>query len=149
MELAKILKGVELFRGLNVEQLERLAAISQQEVYNADQVIFDQGTPGHKMYVITSGEVEIRIRDGKGGKHTTLFLGQGQIFGEMALLDQGDRSAAVIACQDNTILYSISSSDFLNLCTSDTALGYIMMRNMAIDLSFKLRHRNLDPSGAS
>lgn len=147
MELVKILKGVELFRGLNAEQLERLAAISHQEVYNADQVIFDQGVPGHKMYVINRGEVEIRIN--AGSKHTSLYLGQGQIFGEMALLDQSDRSAAVIAGQDNTIVYSISSSDFLTLCTSDTALGYIMMRNIAMDLSFKLRHRNLDPSSTS
>ncbi len=149
MELADILKGVELCRGLNSDQLERLAAISHQEQFNADQPIFDQGARGEKMYVITRGEVEIRIKDGKGGKHTTVYLGQGQIFGEMALLDQSDRSAAVIACQNNTIVYSISSKDFLALCTADTALGYIMMRNMAMDLSFKLRHRNLDPSSAS
>lgn len=149
MELVDILKGVELCRGLNTEQLGRLAAISHKEEYNADQPIFDQGTRGEKMYVITRGEVEIRIKDGKGSKHTTLYLGQGQIFGEMALLDQSDRSAAVIACRDHTTVYSISSGDFLNLCTSDTALGYIMMRNMAMDLSFKLRHRNLDPSSAS
>lgn len=149
MDLIDILKGVELCRGLNAEQLSRLAAISHQEQYQADQHIFEQGVRGEKMYVITRGEVEIRVKDGRGSKHTTVYLGQGQIFGEMALLDQSDRSAAVIACQDNTIVYSISSEDFLALCTSDTALGYIMMRNMAMDLSFKLRHRNLDPSSAS
>ncbi|MBI5668718.1 MAG: cyclic nucleotide-binding domain-containing protein [Chloroflexi bacterium] len=149
MELVEILKGVELCRGLDAQQLGRLAAISHREEYNADQPIFDQGTHGEKMYVITRGEVEIRIKDGKGGKPISLYLGQGQIFGEMALLDQSDRSASVIACQNNTVVYSISSDDFLNLCTSDTALGYIMMRNMAMDLSFKLRHRNLDASSAS
>jgi CRP-like cAMP-binding protein len=149
MELVKVLKSAELFRGLNAEQLERLAAISHQETYEADQVIFDQGAPGQKMYVITRGEVEIRIKDGKGSKHTSVYLGQGQILGEMALLDQSDRSAAVIACQNNTVVFSISSGDFLHLCTSDTTLGYIMMRNIAMDLSFKLRHRNLDPSSAS
>lgn len=149
MQLVDILKGTELFRGLNAEQLERLAAISHKETYTADQVIFDQGTPGEKMYVITQGEVEIRVKNGKGSKHTTLYLGRGQIFGEMALLDQSDRSAAVIAMHEHTVVYSISSSDFLNLCTSDTALGYVMMRNLAMDLSFKLRHRNLDPANDS
>lgn len=149
MELVDILKRFELCRGLNEQQLERLASISHREQFNADQPIFDQGARGDKMYVITGGEVEIRIKHGRGIKPTSVYLGQGQIFGEMALLDQSDRSAAVIACQDNTTVYSISSQDFLSLCTSDTALGYIMMRNMAMDLSFKLRHRNLDPSSAT
>ncbi|GIL13957.1 MAG: hypothetical protein BroJett038_26770 [Chloroflexota bacterium] len=149
MELVNILKHVELFHGLDAHQLERLANISRKEVYNADQVIFDQGTPGEKMYIIAQGEVEVRVKDEKGAKHAAVFLGQGQIFGEMALLDQTDRSASIIATQEQTVVYSISSGDFLNLCTSDTALGYIMMRNIAMDLSFKLRHRNLNPSNGS
>ena len=64
----------------------------------------------------------------------------------MALLDQGARSASVIAIEDGTTVYGISSQDFMNLCKTDTAIGYVMMRNMALDLSFKLRHKNLDPS---
>ena len=146
MELVNILRGVELFHGLNIDQLQRLVSISQSEVHNTDDIIFNQGSAGDKMYVVTKGQVEIRFDDNKGGSQTGLYLGEGQIFGEMALLDQGARSASVIAIEDGTTVYAISSQDFMTLCKTDTAIGYVMMRNMALDLSFKLRHKNLDPS---
>lgn len=146
MELVNILRGVDLFHGLTTDQLQRLVSISHSEVHNTDDVIFSQGSPGDKMYVVTRGQVEIRFDDNKGGSQTELYLGEGQIFGEMALLDQGTRSASVIAIEDGTTVYGISSQDFMNLCKADTAIGYVMMRNMALDLSFKLRRKNLDPS---
>jgi CRP-like cAMP-binding protein len=146
MELVQILRGVGLFQGLTSDQLNRLASISQREMYEADALIFSQGTPGDKMYIVADGQVEIRFDDPDGNDHTALYLGSGQIFGEMALLDQGSRSASVLAVQSGTEVYVISSQDFLTLCSTDTAIGYIMMRNMALDLSFKLRHKNLNPS---
>jgi CRP-like cAMP-binding protein len=146
MELVQILRGVELFRGLNADQLAQLAKISQRETYNADDTIFSQGDPGDKMYILTSGQVEIRAGNNKGRSVTVIYLGQGQIFGEMALLDHGARSATVTAIEDGTTAYTVTSADFDHLCQTDTAIGYMMMRNMALDLSFKLRHKNLDPS---
>ncbi len=77
-------------------------------------------------------------------ERSQVYLGRGQIFGEMALLDMGKRSATVRCSQDHTVLRAISQPAFTDLCNSDTAIGYMIMRNMAIDLSFKLRHRNLD-----
>jgi CRP-like cAMP-binding protein len=146
MELTQILKGIELFRGLDSDQFARIAEISHQENYATDDKIVEQGSTGDKMYVIADGQVEVRVDDGHGGYHSTVYLGRGQIFGEMALLDQGQRSATVVACEDGTVVYGISNHDFNTLCMADTAIGYIMMRNLAIDLSFKLRHQNLDPS---
>ena len=148
MELVQVLAGVALCSGLSPSQLASLAAISHREVYNTDAVIFNQNDPGDKMYLITGGQVEIRLNDASGGNYATIYLGQGQIFGEMALLDQGSRSASVVAIEEQTELYAISSAAFVNLCQQDTAIGYIMMRNMALDLSFKLRHKNLDPSAS-
>lgn len=148
MELVTILKNVPLCSGLNPSQLASLAAISQRESYQTDAVIFTQNHPGDKMYIITKGQVEIRLNDEGGGNHATLYLGQGQIFGEMALLDQGPRSASVVAVEDNTEVYAIAAAEFLALCQQDTAIGFVVMRNMALDLSFKLRHKNLDPSAS-
>lgn len=148
MELVQVLAGVALCSGLSPSQLASLAAISHREVYNTDAVIFNQNDAGDKMYLITRGQVEIRLNDASGGNYTTIYLGQGQIFGEMALLDQGARSATVLAIEEETELYAINAKEFVNLCQADTAIGYIIMRNMALDLSFKLRHQNLDPSAS-
>ena len=62
---------------------------------------------------------------------------------EMALVDQGPRSATVRAISDSTIVLTIDRQAFMDLCEANHHLGYIVMRNMAADLSFKLRHRNL------
>lgn len=62
----------------------------------------------------------------------------------MALLDQGPRSASIIASSSPTILQAIQRDDFEQLCQEQTHIGYIVMHNLAADLSFKLRHRNLN-----
>lgn len=141
-----MMKYIELFRGLSDSQLKRLAEISQKETYSEEQEIVRQGSPGDKMYLVGQGQVEVQFRDGTGASHPAVYLGEGQVFGEMALLDQGPRSATVVAVEDGTVLYSIPGDKFTKLCSTDTNIGYLMMRNVALDLSFKLRHRDTDPT---
>ena len=150
MALLALMKAVELFHGLTDAQLQRLLDISQEAVYHDGEAIVEQGTAGDTLYFISEGQVEIRIRPAPDApEHTEVFLGRGQIFGEMALVDRGTRSATVCCCQDGTILRAIQGDAFTALCAADTAIGYVIMRNIACDLSFKLRHRNLnlDASG--
>ena len=142
-ELLHTMKSVELFRGLNDTQLQRIAAISRRETFNQGQIILQQdASGGDKMYIIAQGQVEISIQDPKGNSRLALYLGEGQVFGEVALLDYGSRSATVTADEDNTVVYSLARDSFDNLCMSDHLLGYLVMRNLALDLTFKLRHRN-------
>lgn len=141
-EIKRLLKQVTLFRGLSDDQLGRMAQITRYEEYAADDVIFEQGDAGDKMYIIQSGQVEVQVKDHAGLLNSVLIMGEGQVFGEMALLDQGARSASVVALQPATRLYAISGADFKALCQEDTAIGYTMMRNIALDLSFKIRHQN-------
>jgi len=142
-ELLRTMKNIELFRGLNDSQLERIAAISRREDYNEGDVILKQDAEGDTMYIIAQGQVEISVQV-KGTSRLAIYLGEGQVFGEVALLDYGHRSATVTADEDNTVVYSVARDSFENLCMSDHLLGYLVMRNLALDLSFKLRHRNTD-----
>jgi CRP/FNR family cyclic AMP-dependent transcriptional regulator len=145
MSLIDLLKTVSLFNGLSDHQLQRLIDISAEEIFDDEDIIIEQGAEGDKLYFISEGQVEILVRRRPTEPNRSqVYLGRGQIFGEMALIDMGKRSATVRCSQDHTVLRVIDSDDFSDLCGSDTAIGYIIMRNMAIDLSFKLRHRNLD-----
>ena len=146
MELQSILKQVELFRGLSDDQLQQVAAITSKELFEVGQIIFNQGEDGDKMYIVGNGQVEIKVQHRTGYTYSAVYLGEGQVFGEMALIDESTRSASVIGAQEDTIVYSISREEFERLCTTDTATGYLMMRNIAQDLSFKMRHRDFDPS---
>ncbi len=146
MELKQILRLVELFRGLSEEQLETIKHIAVEEVFQIGEIVFNQGDDGDKMYIVGTGQVEIQIRNHTGYTYSAVYLGEGQVFGEMALIDNTSRSATVIGAQENTTVYSIPRDNFTELCTTNTAIGYLMMRNIAQDLSFKLRHKDFNRS---
>ncbi|HVU15220.1 MAG TPA: cyclic nucleotide-binding domain-containing protein [Phototrophicaceae bacterium] len=143
-ELVEVIRHIEIFHGLNDAQLAEIAQITQREVYNGGDTIIEQDAPGDSMYIIVEGQVEVLKRDAEGENQTALFLGEGQVFGELALLDQGLRSATIVADEDPTVVYSLMRDTFDALCLADTALGYHIMRNLALDMAFKLRHTNLD-----
>jgi CRP/FNR family cyclic AMP-dependent transcriptional regulator len=145
MELVKLLKGVELFAGLTDSQFSRLAAISHPLEFRDGQVVIAKGEPGDSLYIICEGQVGVIISDEPDIDRSTVFLGQGQIFGEMALIDYGERSATIRCASKKALIYVIGREDFERLCQSDTAIGYVVMRNLASDLSFKMRHRNMKP----
>lgn len=146
MDLIPTLKQVELFQGLSTDQLAKIVAIGAHQAVAEDAVIFQQGSAGDALYVIVSGQVGIRFEQPGGGSHTALFMGVGQVVGEMALLDQGPRSATVAAVGGEASVIRLGSDAFMQLCQQDTAIGFTLMRNLAMDLSFKLRQRNFRPS---
>lgn len=142
-EFVEALKRVALFRGLDDAQLERLTHISERNQFGDGDAILTVDRPGDHLFVLVRGQVEVQIRDEDGALRPALYLGEGQVFGEMALLEGTVRSATVRAAQPATVVYTIPRSAFLDLCAADTGLGYLVMRNLAQDLSFKLRHQNI------
>jgi CRP-like cAMP-binding protein len=145
MELSKVLKGVDIFEGLRDDELDEVADICSEKRYQSGEVIAHEGEIGNEMFVIAEGFVEVLLGERPAtSARVVVSLGSGQIIGEMALLDQGPRSASVRATSDPTIVQVIQRKDFERLCRENTNIGYIVMRNLAADLSFKLRHRNLN-----
>ena len=150
MSVMELIQHSELFLGLEAEQIEQIIALGREASYNAGDIIISEGAPSHEIYIICDGMVEVEVV--KGAVHdvpgapqlsSIVRLGQGQVFGEMALVDSGARSATVRCAKDDTVLYTIPHKDFWALCEGDHHIGFIVMRNIATDLSFKLRHRNL------
>jgi CRP/FNR family cyclic AMP-dependent transcriptional regulator len=145
MEPLGVLKTVELFEGVSPEELEAISKICSERTYQAGDIITEQGRTGDELFIIFDGFVEV-LRSGvtpETPPRTVVNLGRGQIFGEMALVDRGPRSASIRAVSDKTVVQVIHRDDFERLCEDNHHLGYIVMRNIAADLSFKLRHRHL------
>lgn len=139
-----LLKRVSIFSGLSDEQLARIAGLCREETHDKGSAIVQEKEPSSELYIIQEGSVEVVLgTPSTAGPTPIVNLGQGQIFGEVALVDRGLRSATVNATSDGTVLYAVNRDDFVKLCDEDTRIGYIVMGNIAADLSFKLRHYNL------
>lgn len=145
MTLSETLSQVELFEGLEPDELERIAAICEERTLESGHVVAKQGDIGDELYIIWEGLVEVVHEETPEDStpRTVVNLGQGQVFGEMALVDFGPRSATVRVISDSATLQAIPREAFLEVCQSHNHLGYVVMRNMAADLSFKLRHQHL------
>jgi CRP-like cAMP-binding protein len=145
-EIKDFLKGIEMFIGLTSEQLDKIAALCTATTYAANEVIIERNARADSFFLIEEGVVKILTTPEREAESqadaVVVTLGQGQSFGEMGLIDSGARSATVETSTE-TQLYEIDCNRFRDLCEMDTDLGYLVMRNIAIDLSFKLRHRNL------
>ncbi len=95
-----LLSEVPAFGQLTVRELRQIAAIVHRREYRAGEFIFYQGDPGLGMYVIEEGTVAIVLLDEKKQQKELTQLGEGDFFGEIALLDEGPRSACAIARTD-------------------------------------------------
>lgn len=140
------LRRVEIFGGLSDEELLQVAALCKVRRVGAGQPVFNEGDDGEELYVIHEGcvRVSLNTRSAQGGMapSTINMLYAGQSFGEMVLLGGATRSATVSAV-DPCVLLVLNERDFASLCDRNPRIGYRVMRNMASDLSYKLRSSNL------
>jgi CRP-like cAMP-binding protein len=144
MNLSIILRKVELFNGLSDSELQEVASICNERVLKRGEVLTLQGETSDDLYIITEGFVEIILEEGKKDpRRVVVNLGEGQIIGEMSLVDRGPRSATAQASGNRTVIQVIRRKDIESLFDRSGHIGYVVMRNIASDLSFKLRHRNL------
>jgi CRP-like cAMP-binding protein len=101
---ASILDEVEHLRELGGPERTALAEKIDLLRYAPAETIFNYGDPGHALYIIRSGEVEIYVKNDKGEKIVLEISKPGDIFGEVSLLDDGPRTAWVAAISDVEVL---------------------------------------------
>ncbi|MBZ5609916.1 MAG: DUF1003 domain-containing protein [Acidobacteriia bacterium] len=97
---ASLLNEVEHLRELAEQDKTALAEKIELLKYPAGENIFNYGDPGHALFIVRSGEVEIFVRNDQGEKIVLEISKPGDIFGEVSLLDDGPRTAWVTALGD-------------------------------------------------
>ncbi len=108
---ADSLSRVPLFKRLSSQELEQLASGVDQVHYPAGETIFSEKDSGDALYVVESGSVRIWVLDEDIEPVTLAELKPGEFFGELAVLDRGERSTSATALVD-TSLHRLSSDDF-------------------------------------
>jgi uncharacterized membrane protein len=101
---AKLLADFELFEHVLEDDRASLAEFIDLRQLSAGETLFRAGEPGESLYIVREGEVELFIRDTAGQKILLTIAGKGEVFGELALLDRGPRTATAMALGDSELL---------------------------------------------
>src|SRR5215471_19144864 len=108
---ARSLARIPLFKRLDEHELEHLAEEIDQVNYTAGETIFNEHDHGDALYIVEEGRVRIWVYDEDVKEVTLAELKPGDFFGELAVLDRGERSSSATAIVD-THLHRLSSDDF-------------------------------------
>ena len=147
-----ILRQADIFYDLTAPQLERIAALCSEITPKNEEILLEENSSSDELYVIASGAVEILVSPAlvqsastgqSSGPLVIATIRRGQTFGEIALVDQGLRSASARCAAKKTRLLVIPRDQLIHLCDTDSDLGYRLMRNIAADLAFKIRGTDL------
>ncbi|MEY2485907.1 MAG: family transcriptional regulator, cyclic receptor protein [Verrucomicrobiota bacterium] len=96
---ADLLKEVPLFHLLDDHERSELAARLEVVSFAVGETVFSYGEPGDAIYVVGSGEVEVFFKNDTGERVVLEVATRGDFFGELSMLDNGTRSASVVATQ--------------------------------------------------
>ena len=135
------LARVELFAGLKPQGLELIAKVASEETHAAGTKIFQHGDAGDKLYLILEGKVRISREVPGMGEEALAVLGPGQVFGEMALLDESPRSADA-RVHERCRLLAIPKDGFDDLLFMHKDLAYEVLWSIVRMLVSRLRETN-------
>ena len=142
-DMIRGLKTFKLFSRLPDEELACLAGVMEEKIFPAGTVILQEGDPGDHMYLLLEGTVEVLKTTLFGDPYVTASLKDSYhcSFGEMALIDQGTRSATVRAKTDCRTL-ALSAEEFQRFCREYPAIGVELLMAVSATLVRNLRAEN-------
>ena len=138
MEITEITRQSDIFKGLSDGELSQLAQICKMVSYPAGNTICSEGESGQEIFVLAEGKASVMAK--RTGKKRSKIgaIGQGEIFGEMSIIEDKPRVADLITDVDSKLVV-IDRLELENLMNRNTHLGKIVIQNMAQGLSRKLR----------
>jgi CRP/FNR family transcriptional regulator, cyclic AMP receptor protein len=117
-----VLRQHPIFADLEPEAFDQLCRYAKHITLKRGAALFAKGDPGNSLYAVISGSVKMSVSSPDGRSAILNIVGPGEIFGEIALLDGGARSADAIA-NTNCELFVIDRREFIPFVRSQPALA--------------------------
>ena len=131
------LEACPLFSGLKPDEIKALQKAAQERKFSANEEIFKEGDTGDGVYVVKEGLVQISGLVGPGVRHVFSRIEPGEVFGEMAVLENKPRSASAVATEATTV-YFVARDEMLKLVEGSPSLAMGLLR----EISNRLREFN-------
>ncbi len=136
--LDAVTRQIALFRGLRDADVRALSEQCRELNYAAGETVFGEGTRSQALFTVLEGSVAIE-RESEGGARTEVTrVGRGEVFGEMALIEQLPRSASARALEECRLLV-LEPASFDDFVRKHPEAGAVILRNLALVLSERLR----------
>jgi CRP/FNR family cyclic AMP-dependent transcriptional regulator len=133
-----VLHDIPLFHAIRDAELKIVLRYLHIREFRNGEYIFREGKPGVGMFIIISGRVKIFFEE---NDKALAFLGRGESFGEMALIQEAPRSASAMAI-DETRVYGLYQPDLFGLIEKKPELGSKLLLHLAQMLAERLRLSN-------
>ena len=132
-----------IFEGLTDDELERIAALCREEVYEAGATIFEEGGAADYLYIVEDGkvalEMELELRPYASPKQTTIEVAtRGEAFGWSALVEPHTLTLSA-KCMERAKVIVIRGSDLLDLFDSEPHIGHRVMRRVTQIVASRLK----------
>ncbi len=140
MVSTEILKSFSLFSGLSQTELEGIAKLCRERIYENGSVIFTIGGWATDVYLLKTGKVDIQIefKIYDYEMMTTVYtVGEGEIFGWSALVPP-HRLTASARCEGKADVLMINGKELMELLEKDRNIGYVVMKNLSGLISSRL-----------
>ena len=98
------LANIKMFELLNEDDRVALAKVVDELKVPASHTLFQAGDPGDSLFIVREGQIELFIKDTVGQKIVLTTAESGDMFGELAMLDTGPRTATALALEDSEVL---------------------------------------------
>lgn len=128
--VSDLLRGMDIFERLPEAELAKVGKLLKERRFLESQLLVRQGDRGDALYIVTEGRVRIFVTDQFGREKVLAFLGEGEFFGEMALLTGAPRSATVEATTNVKVL-QLRKDDFDVLLARDVGMMQEMLAVLA------------------
>jgi CRP/FNR family transcriptional regulator, cyclic AMP receptor protein len=129
MNIIQLIRAVPIFGELDDSEVEKIAEIGINRKYTKNGIVFLEEEEGAALFIITSGRVKVVRTDDQGREVILSILGEGDFFGEMAILDGLPRSATVVSIDDSE-LFMIHRRDFLQLIEKSPQVAVSLLREL-------------------
>lgn len=139
----EILKGMNLFEFLKLDELKDIAALAKIEEFNSGDYIFKEGDKAEKIYLVLEGRVAVEIEIGLNKKAAVYTETKGKMFGYPSMV-KPHVFTTYARCLDKVKLVTIRAEDLIEkIFKADCRRGYLVMNKLAEIIAMKLKETRM------
>ncbi|HEY2865031.1 MAG TPA: SulP family inorganic anion transporter [Casimicrobiaceae bacterium] len=135
------LEHAGIFNGISAEDVGAIKRHLRRNAIEKGRTVFSEGETGKELFIITRGTASAYLRQAHGADIRLATFSSGTIFGELAILDPGPRSASVVA-DTELVCYALSDEKFVALSAEAPDAAIKLLANLSRELSRRLRQAN-------